>query len=236
MMFRIRPCGVKSLGVHLRSLPSTTKVRGSCLSGVLRQMLMVLNEAVLESGSGSGRFRLFDSLIHWKIKTQHAHSSNRSRVFSPMMYEAAKFLHVTGVVMLMGNISVTAIWKFFADRSGQPEVLGFAQKLVTYTDWSMTMWGAVLIMVGGYFMAIYAGFPLWDGWMLWSQIFFAISGSIWLAVLVPIQIKQSRLARDFSVHGVCDEYRSLSRRWLIWGVISTLPLIAAVWLMLAKPF
>ena len=56
-----------------------------------------------------------------------------------MAYEIAKFLHITGVVMLMGNITVTAIWKYFADRTQQPEVLSFAQKLVTYTDWSMTV-------------------------------------------------------------------------------------------------
>ena len=73
-----------------------------------------------------------------------------------MAYEIAKFLHLTGVVMLMGNITVTAIWKYFADRTGQPEVLSFAQKLVTYTDWSMTLWGAVLIMGGGYFRAVAA--------------------------------------------------------------------------------
>ena len=34
-----------------------------------------------------------------------------------MSYEIAKFVHLTGVVMLMGNITVTAIWKYFADRT-----------------------------------------------------------------------------------------------------------------------
>ena len=48
-----------------------------------------------------------------------------------MTYHIALFVHITGVVMLMGNITVTAIWKFFADRDGRPQVLGFAQKLVT---------------------------------------------------------------------------------------------------------
>ena len=27
----------------------------------------------------------------------------------------------------------------------------------------------------------------------------------------------------------------LSRRWLFWGLISTVPLLAATWLMIAKP-
>ena len=60
-----------------------------------------------------------------------------TKVICAVAYEIAKFLHITGVVMLMGNITVTAIWKYFADRTQQPEVLSFAQKLVTYTDWSL---------------------------------------------------------------------------------------------------
>ena len=152
-----------------------------------------------------------------------------------LMYDIAKFLHVTGVAMLMGNITVTAIWKFFADRDGRPEVLGFAQKLVTYTDWSMTVWGVILIMGGGYFMALSAGYPLFEGWMLWSQVGFVVAGLIWLFLIVPIQIKQARLAKAFGADDVGDEYRRLSRRWLTWGLISTVPLVAATWLMVVKP-
>lgn len=157
-----------------------------------------------------------------------------------MLYDVAKFLHVTGVVMLMGNITVTAIWKFFADRDGRPEVLGFAQKMVTYTDWSMTVWGVVLTMVGGYFMAVSGGFALGAGWLLWSQILFVVAGLIWLLKIVPIQVKQARLARVFGtgqIKGgdVGDAYRRLSRAWLAWGLLSTVPLVAATWLMVVKP-
>ena len=151
-----------------------------------------------------------------------------------MAYEIAKFLHITGVVMLMGNITVTAIWKYFADRTGNAEVLGFAQKLVTYTDWSMTVWGVLLLMGGGYAMVFLVNWPLTLHWLLWSQILFVVAGLIWLLILVPIQIKQARLARAFAGLDVGDEYRQLSRRWLIWGLISTVPLVIATWLMIAK--
>lgn len=152
-----------------------------------------------------------------------------------MMYDLAKFLHVTGVAMLMGNITVTAIWKFFADRDGRPHVLGFAQKLVTYTDWSMTVWGVVLIMGSGYFMAISANFALLEGWLLWSQVLFVLAGLIWLLLIVPIQIRQARMARSFQGDDVGEDYRALSRRWLTWGLISTVPLVVATWLMVVKP-
>ncbi len=151
------------------------------------------------------------------------------------MYEIAKFLHITGVAMLMGNITVTAIWKFYADRDGRPPVLAFAQKLVTYTDWSMTVWGVILIMGGGYYMVAAADFSLTVSWLLWSQILFVMAGLIWLIFIVPIQIKQSRLAKSFKTDDVGDEYRALSRRWLTWGLISTVPLVIATWLMVSRP-
>ncbi|MEM6383109.1 MAG: DUF2269 domain-containing protein [Pseudomonadota bacterium] len=153
-----------------------------------------------------------------------------------MLYDIAKFLHVTGVAMLMGNITVTAIWKFYADRDGSPAVLAFAQKLVTYTDWSMTFWGVILIMGGGYYMAVAAGFPLFEGWMLWSQILFVAAGLIWLLIIVPIQIRQARLAKAFHGDDVGEAYRTLSRHWMVWGLISTVPLVIATWLMVVKPF
>lgn len=155
-----------------------------------------------------------------------------------MSYEIALFLHITGVVMLMGNITVTAIWKFFADRDARPQVLGFAQKLVTYTDWSMTVWGAALTMIGGYAMAAAGGYDLWDTrWLFWSQVCFGIAGAIWLGIIVPIQRRQARMAREFRDGGtVPAAYRLESRRWLAWGLVSTVPLVSALWLMVAKPF
>ncbi|WP_439533760.1 DUF2269 family protein [Polymorphobacter sp.] len=152
-----------------------------------------------------------------------------------MSYEIARFFHITGVVMLMGNITVTAIWKFFADRDGRAEVLAFAQKLVTYTDWSMTVWGVILTMAGGYWMAWEGGHDLFSGWLLWSQILFVAAGLIWLGAIVPIQVRQARAARAFPETGVTPAYRRLSHQWLAWGLVSTVPLVTVTWLMIAKP-
>lgn len=84
-------------------------------------------------------------------------------------------------------------------------------------------------------MVFFAGWPLTLHWLLVSQLLFVVAGLIWLLLLVPIQVRQARLARSFTGNDVGDEYRKLSRHWLIWGLISTLPLLAATWLMIAKP-
>ncbi len=62
-----------------------------------------------------------------------------------------------------------------------------------------------------------------------------VSGTIWLVNLVPIQAKQSRLAREFrTTNTVPEQYRMLSRRWLVWGILATVPLVVATWLMIVK--
>ena len=152
------------------------------------------------------------------------------------MYELYKFLHVLGVILLIGNVTVTSVWKVFADRGGEPATIAFAQRLVTGTDWAFTGGGAALVILGGYGMALGAGIPLAGlGWMLWSQVAFVVSGALWAFVVVPIQLAQSRLTRA-SAHAAAmpPGYRVLARRWILWGVISTLPLAVALYMMLAK--
>lgn len=154
----------------------------------------------------------------------------------PVAYDVFKLLHVLGVVLLLGNVTVTSIWKLYADRTRDPVVVAFAQRLVTITDWFFTVWGIVLLIVGGYGAAWIAGLDvLRDGWILWSEVMFALAGAIWLLVLVPIQLRQARLARGFSRGGaVPEEYRRLSQSWIAWGLIATLPLVVATWLMVRR--
>jgi hypothetical protein len=67
-----------------------------------------------------------------------------------MSYEGWKLLHLLGVVLLVGNVTVTSIWKLYADRTGDARIVAFAQRLVTVTDWFFTFWGVVLLLVGGF--------------------------------------------------------------------------------------
>jgi Predicted integral membrane protein (DUF2269) len=51
------------------------------------------------------------------------------------MYRAFKVIHLLGVVLFLGNIIVTAVWKMLADRTREPRTIAYAQRLVTVTDW-----------------------------------------------------------------------------------------------------
>lgn len=154
-----------------------------------------------------------------------------------MTYEVAKFIHVIGVVMLVGNVSATAIWKLFADRNGDPKIVSFAQRLITLTDWSLTFWGVVLTIGGGYAAAAIGRYNLLsDRWLVIGQLLFLVSGALWLGVLIPLQVNMARMSRRFrDGEGIPPAYMAASRTWFVVGIISTVPLIAAVWVMIAKP-
>ena len=71
-----------------------------------------------------------------------------------------QFLHIAGVILLVGNITVTAIWKVFADRTADVAMVAYGQKMVTGTDFGLTVPGIVAIVIGGYGSMYEAGYPI----------------------------------------------------------------------------
>ena len=114
-------------------------------------------------------------------------------------YLLLKSIHIFGVILLMGNIIVTAWWKFNADKTKDPRVIKFAQRQVTLTDFVFTAPGAFLAVVAGDSMSYGFMSNTWDiQWLTWGRLLFIASGLIWVTILIPTQIKQDRLARNFS--------------------------------------
>ena len=152
-------------------------------------------------------------------------------------YLVLKSVHIFGIVLLLGNLIVTAWWKLMADRTKNPSVIAFAQRQVTLTDFVFTAPGAFLAILAGDYMAYSFMADSWNTqWLVWGRSLFIASGVIWITVLIPTQIKQSRLARNFAdSKSIPDEYWKLSKRWNIFGTIAVvLPLINIYW-MVFKP-
>jgi uncharacterized membrane protein len=154
-----------------------------------------------------------------------------------MSYEAFKVIHLFGVIVFLGNIIVTGVWKVLADRTGDPRIIAYAQHLVTLTDWIFTAGGVGLILVGAYGMAAVSHLDLrGSAWLIWGQAMFLAAGVIWVVVLIPTQILQARQARAFAKGGVIPEsYWRHGRRWAIWGTIATVIPWANLYFMVFKP-
>ncbi len=153
-----------------------------------------------------------------------------------LTYEDFKTLHVLGVVIFLGNIIVTGIWKYRADTTSRAEVLAFAQRLVTLTDWVFTLGGVVLILIGGFGMVQVAGLEVAQTpWIQHGLTFFGASGVIWVLILTPIQVMQAGMARGFETGGVIpDRYWRLNRQWYIWGFIATVLPLLNIYVMVQK--
>jgi uncharacterized membrane protein len=152
-------------------------------------------------------------------------------------YDAWLTLHILGVVLFLGNIIVTALWKTLADRTKNPPVVAYGQRLVTITDIAFTATGVILIIVPGQVMAReYGGVFGGPTWLTLGWSLFIASGVIWLVALIPIEIMQARLARSFRDEpAIPDRYWRLSRLWTIFGVIATVLPLFNLYLMVFKP-
>jgi len=153
-------------------------------------------------------------------------------------YLLLKSLHIFGAIIFLGNIIITGWWKFMADRTRDPKVIAFAQRQVTLTDFVFTAGGAWLLLGAGLGNAMLHGMDyLAIRWMAWGLGLFAASGVIWVTILIPVQIKQARMARQFANQDAVPEgYWRLCRWWNIFGTLATvLPLINLYW-MVYKPF
>lgn len=152
-------------------------------------------------------------------------------------YLLLKTLHITGAILFLGNIIITGWWKVMADRTRNPAIVAFAQRQVTLTDFVFTAGGVVLVAIGGIGNAQLHGMDyLHINWMSKVLWLFTISGVLWVAVLIPVQIKQERMAREFAVSGVIPEqYWVLGRIWGVAGTLATITPLAALYWMVYKP-
>lgn len=151
-------------------------------------------------------------------------------------YLALKSLHLLGVVLFVGNIVVTGWWKVQADRTRNPAIVAFAQRQVTLTDWIFTFGGSTLVVVGAYANVYLHDLPLDSTWLLWGQAMFFLSGLLWVAILIPLQIRLACLARGFAGGGpIPDEYWRLNRVWLWVGILATVLPAANLYFMVFKP-
>ena len=151
-------------------------------------------------------------------------------------YQLLKSIHLLGVTIFLGNIIVTAVWKMLADKTRSPAIVAYAQRLVTITDFVFTAVGALLIIVSGRMMASRFGDIGDIFWLSWGWLLFIASGVIWVLILIPLQIKQAKLAKEFSAETeIPEKYWLLSKYWAVFGIIATILPLANLYFMVFKP-
>jgi len=147
-----------------------------------------------------------------------------------------KTLHILGAILLVGNGMVSALWKGLADRTGDPRVIAHAQRSVARSDWVFTLPGALLLLVTGLARMGDLGGMSAQPWIRRGLEIYALVLVLWLAVLVPVQAKQGKLAKGFAAGGeIPPAYRRLRFIWNLVGGIMLLLLLAALAFMVLRP-
>lgn len=155
-----------------------------------------------------------------------------------MEYFAVKFVHVLGVVLFLGNIIVSAVWKTQADRTGNPVVIAFACRLVNMTDLLFTALGSALIVIGGIGLFHATGISISDSPHLTIGIgLFGMAAMLWVTGLLPLQIYMSKLAAKTVSAGETEmpvKYERSRKLWNIIGGIAVLLPLGALYFMIFR--
>ena len=143
-----------------------------------------------------------------------------------------KALHLIGVIMFLGNIIITGWWKIMAGRTNNPVIVAFAQRQTASADLLFAGGGVLLMLIGGPgnldFLHIF--------WLKWGLWMFVVVGMIWGAILVPLQIAQSRMARQFAEGGeIPARYWKLERLWRTFSALALLLVLMSIYWMVFKP-
>ncbi len=147
-----------------------------------------------------------------------------------------KTIHVLGVVLFLGNVIITGWWKIMADKTRNPQIIAYAQRQVTLTDYIFTAGGVTILLSAGMANAGIHHMDFSAKWLTQGMLMFVLSGLIWVAILIPVQIKQAKMAKEFAVTSIIPEaYWKLCNRWNVFGVIATLLPLANLYLMVFKP-
>lgn len=153
----------------------------------------------------------------------------------PFSYEWHKLLHITGVVLFLGNIIVTGLWMYLADRTQDQQITHFAAKITNWMDVFFTGPGVILVLVNGLWLSTNWGtIPfvfLNIGWLFIALILFFISGVIWFYLIYL----QECFIQATAENSYQNEFKPLIIRWYIWGAIAVLLPLISMTLMIIKP-
>ena len=145
-------------------------------------------------------------------------------------YPLVKALHVTGAVLLVGNVTVTGVWAYYMYRWWRAGSVPFRPiaRAILWTDLIFTLGGGALLTISGILMLRQSGLPWRDlAWIRHGMGALALSTLLWLVLLLPAQWQMERVT-DAAV------IRRLFVRWSVVGWAATGLLFYGLWAMVTK--
>jgi len=151
-------------------------------------------------------------------------------------YRAAVLVHLLGVLLFFGNLSVAFALMLGARRQTEPTLIGYSYRLLHHVDLWLTPISVALIFGGGIAAARVAGLALLQPWVTRPLLLFGLSGAAFLLLVLPAQKKLVRDGAALLAQPNPEAYHGLRRRWLISAAASTaMSLLAVALMVLTSP-
>jgi len=151
-------------------------------------------------------------------------------------YLLLKILHIFAAILFLGNLVVTGVWKTAALRTGDAEIVAFAQRHAIRADSVFSGLGVLLLFVTGTINATlhfdyHGSFWLFHGGFAFVGMLFS-----WCALLIPIERKQLRISMEFKEgEPIPSSYRRLGRIGNAVRAFVVLIALCMLYLMVYKP-
>jgi uncharacterized membrane protein len=152
-------------------------------------------------------------------------------------YLLLKTIHVVSATILFGTGLGTAFHMWMSHLSGSVPAIVVAARNTVIADFLFTTPAVIVQPVTGVMMAVQAGFPLTEGWLLLSIGLYVLTGACWLPV-VWLQMRMHRLAKAALADGTAlpDRYYRYAWIWFGLGWPAFGAVLAIFYLMVFKGF
>lgn len=153
-----------------------------------------------------------------------------------MLIEILRWVHVIGATVLLGTGAGIAFFMVMAHRTGDAKLIAHTASIVVIADFVFTASAVIVQPVTGVWLALEVGWPLTEGWVVWSIALYLFVGCFWL----PVVIMQTKM-RDLACVAAEKNlplpplYHRLYRLWFAFGFPAFFAVLGIVWLMVARP-
>lgn len=151
-------------------------------------------------------------------------------------YLLLKWVHILSSVLLVGTGFGSAFYLFFIHRTQNVQAIAAVSRLVVKADYWFTAPAVIIQPITGLLMVSMSGYPLTQGWLLWTFVLYGLAGACWLPV-VWLQIRMAKLASaTLANRGTLPTlYWQYAQYWEWLGYPAFIAMLGIYALMVFKP-
>ena len=147
------------------------------------------------------------------------------------LFNTVKFIHILLAIIAFGFNATYAVWITRAER--HPEHLDFALRGVKILDDYFANPAYLLLLVSGLTMVFLVGYQLSTFWLLSALVLWFVAIVLGYGVYTPTLSRQIRVLAKAGPQS--EEYRALSTRGTVVGIILAVLVLLILVMMVFKP-